>query len=267
VRRSRRRFWKSGSDADKLGAYSTLYECLVTLTKLIAPFMPFLAEELYQNLVRSVLPDAPESVHLADFPVADEAKIDRELSANVEFAIRVSSCGRAARSSKRVKVRQPVAEAVTLKNPQSERALQSEGIRQSVLDELNAKYIRLASEEELAALAKRPDYGVDSESNPSTAILTTLTPELQAEGLAREIVHRIQTMRRSAGFDIADRITTYYEGDAEVTRIMRDPEQADYIRQETLSNELVAGAAPEGAYREELKLEGHELTLGVKKLG
>jgi isoleucyl-tRNA synthetase len=96
VRRSRRRFWKSESDTDKLAAYQTLYKCLVTLSKLLAPFMPFLAEELYQNLVVKVYPDAPESVHLSDFPKADESLIDEQLSVDIRLAMKVSSLGRAA---------------------------------------------------------------------------------------------------------------------------------------------------------------------------
>ncbi len=263
VRRSRRRFWKSGSDADKLGAYNALYECLVTLAKLIAPFMPFLAEELYQNLVRTASPDAPESVHLADFPVAAEAKIDRNLSEDVELAIDLASLGRAARSQARLKVRQPLAEAV-FRVPGARAGEALARVKSQLLDELNVKDVRLA--EDLESLDKA-SYEVCSAGSNSVAVAKALTPELLTEGLAREIVHRIQTMRRSAGFDIADRIVTYYEGDAEVTRIIRDPEQSDYIRQETLSNELVSGAAPEGAYREEMKVEGHKLAMAVKKLG
>ncbi len=112
VRRSRRRFWKSENDADKLSAYTTLYQCLVTLSKLLAPFTPFLAEELYQNLVCSVFPEAPESVHLADFPVADETKIDKQLADDTRLAMKVSSLGRAARSQAGIKVRQPLAKVV-----------------------------------------------------------------------------------------------------------------------------------------------------------
>ena len=112
VRRSRRRFWKSESDTDKLSAYHSLYECLVTLSKLLAPFTPYLADEIYQNLVRSVDGTSPISVHLADFPVADKSKIDRNLSADTLLAMRISSLGRAARSQAGIKVRQPLAKAV-----------------------------------------------------------------------------------------------------------------------------------------------------------
>ena len=114
VRRSRRRFWKSENDTDKRSAYQTLYTCLVTLSKLLAPLTPFLAEEMYQNLVVSVDPDAPDSVHLTAFPEADEALIDQELAEAVQVVMRVVSMGRAARSKSRVKVRQPLSEAVVM---------------------------------------------------------------------------------------------------------------------------------------------------------
>jgi len=144
-----------------------------------------------------------------------------------------------------------------------EQVLKSEAIKQSVLDELNVKWIKLATEEELAAMAKNPDYVVDNESSPSTAIYTKITPELAAEGLAREIVHRLQTMRRSAGFDIADYNTTYYQGNDYIKQVMAD--FADYIKQETLSRELVEGAPEEGAFAESHRLSGHEMLLGVRR--
>ncbi|GAI02726.1 unnamed protein product, partial [marine sediment metagenome] len=138
VRRSRRRFWKSENDADKQLAYTTLYECLVTLSKLLAPFTPFLAEELYQNLVGSVFPEAPDSVHLADFPVADVAKIDKQLAADTRLAMKVSSLGRAARSQAGVKVRQPLAHVVVSVASHSEQAT-LERLKAQVLEELNVK--------------------------------------------------------------------------------------------------------------------------------
>ena len=110
VRRSRRRFWKSGSDRDKLAAYHTLYDCLVTLAKLLAPYTPFVAEEIYQNLVRSVDADAPESVHLCDWPVADAAALDETVTFDMDVARRAVELGRAARNGAAVKNRQPLAE-------------------------------------------------------------------------------------------------------------------------------------------------------------
>jgi len=268
VRRSRRRFWKSENDADKLSAYNTLYHCLVTLSKLLAPLTPFLAEELYQNLVCAASPQAPESVHLADFPVADASKIDERLSDNIRKAMEYSSKGRAVRSKAGIKVRQPI--DVSYASLGMEQALQSEAIRQSVQDELNVKSIKLVTSAELAAMAKNPDYVVDDEAAPSTAIYKLLSkdPEkaerLRKEGTAREIVHRLQTMRRADGFDIADHIITYYQGDDYIRQVLQ--EFADDIKLETLSRQLVEGIPEQGVTAERYKLDGHEVRLGVKKL-
>lgn len=157
VRRSRRRFWKSEDDSDKQRAYETLYACLTTLTKLIAPMMPFLADELHSNLVAGIDPSAPESVHLADWPVADESQIDAELSRCTELAMRLSSLGRAARASIGVKVRQPLgAMIVELKTADEQRRLGR--IAAQLQDELNVKEVRVASEDDsLLAHRLRPN--------------------------------------------------------------------------------------------------------------
>jgi isoleucyl-tRNA synthetase len=260
VRRSRRRFWKSESDADKLAAYNTLYQCLVTLAKLLAPFTPFLAEEIYRNLVCSVSKDAPESVHLADFPVADKSKIDEKLAADTRLAMKISSLGRAARSEAGIKVRQPLAEVtVRVEAKREKEAL--ERLTPQLLEELNVKGLEFV--EDMAALEKK-GYVVITEGSHAVAISKDIPSELLAEGVAREIVRRLQTMRRSAGFDIADHITTYYQGDEYINQVMSD--FADYIKQETLSRELVASAPKEDAFSESHKLSGHEITLGVRRL-
>ncbi|MCJ7811513.1 MAG: isoleucine--tRNA ligase, partial [Dehalococcoidia bacterium] len=221
VRRSRRRFWKSENDADKLSAYNTLYQCLVTLAKLMAPFTPFLAEELYQNLVLTAFPDAPESVHLADFPVADETRIDRELAEANRLAMKVSSLGRAARSQAGIKVRQPLAvNYVGVSSEREKRALENEAIRQIVLEELNIKSLEVKSFEEIAALEKEEGYVVVSEAAINTGLNIYISDELKREGMARELVHRLQTMRRSAGFEIADHIVIYYQGDEHIRKVM-----------------------------------------------
>ncbi|MFH0846552.1 MAG: isoleucine--tRNA ligase [Chloroflexota bacterium] len=260
VRRSRRRFWKSENDADKLSAYSTLYQCLTTVIKLLAPFMPFIAEEIYQNLVRPVLPGAPESVHLSDFPVADAARIDNELNTTTRLAMKISSLGRAARAQAGIKVRQPLAESyVKLISENEENSLKR--MLQPVLEELNVKAIQFVrSADEL----NKPEYSVATDADYAVAVPREISPELLAEGMAREIVHRLQTMRRSAGFDIADYIETFYEGDEYIKKIMTD--FAAYIRQETLSRKLTEGTTTEAGYSETFKLEGHELKLQVKKL-
>jgi isoleucyl-tRNA synthetase len=264
VRRSRRRFWKSANDADKLSAYNTLYQCLVTLAKLLAPFMPFVAEELYQNLVRSVFPQAPESVHMADFPQADAGMIDAQLGADNRLAMKVSSMGRAARAKAGIKVRQPLAvNYIGVNAGWEKRAL--ERLSPLVLEELNVKTLDVKAFDEVAALENKDGYIVVSEAGTNSGLDTNITPELEAEGMAREIVHRVQMMRRAAGYEIADRIMVYYEGDEFIAGVMQNEALAGYIMQETLSDDLVE-SIPEGVdLKETYKLSGHSILLGVKK--
>ena len=146
VRRSRRRFWKSENDQDKLSAYHTLYTCLVTLSKLLAPIVPFISEEMYQNLVRSANPEAPESVHLASYPVADPMLIDNNLSQAMRLAMKISSLGRSARSKAGIKVRQPLSRALVVLRFQEEKAL-LERVSPQVVDELNVKEVSLLEKE------------------------------------------------------------------------------------------------------------------------
>ena len=323
VRRSRRRFWKSENDTDKRSAYQTLYTCLVTLSKLLAPLTPFVAEEIYQNLVVSVDPGAPDSVHLTAFPEADEAFIDRELAEAVQLIMRVVSMGRAARSKSRVKVRQPLSEAVVMTRTEIERAA-LEVLAEQVREELNVKGIRAVDAGEVAGLlsvrlngsvvgpkytdrlpdlrrafeeADKPSIAArmlagepaavgafelsaeDVEVAPATdgnvagvleggyfvGVNTSITPELRQEGLARELVHSIQNMRRSAGLDIADRIVITHEGADELQALLGQGPLGDYVRGETLAVEAASGAPRDGDYTETLKIEGMELTLGVRR--
>jgi len=260
VRRSRRRFWKSENDSDKLAAYTTLYQCLVTLSKLLAPFTPFMAEELYRNLVCSAFPEAADSVHLADFPIADKGKIDKRLSADTKLAIKLSSLGRAARSKAGIKVRQPLAMAMVSLTAKSENQ-SLERIKAQIIDELNIKELKTVDNEiELESAG----YEVSLETGYGVAIATEITPELAAEGLARDIVHRLQTMRRSAGFDIADHITTCYQGGDYIKQAMDT--FGEYIRRETLSRELVEGMPVDEAFSEKFKLAGNEIMLAVTKV-
>jgi len=318
VRRSRRRFWKSDADEDKQAAYATLYECLVTLTRLIAPIIPFVSEKMFLNLAASDA-EGRESVHLESYPVADETRIDRQLSQAVRLAMRLSSLGRAARSKVGVKVRQPMAEAL-VKLRSAEEAELLEQISSQVCEELNIRRVSVLDDERevaeievkadmsrigprfgadtryvLAALSKadpsevyvavaaggsvtvgdyvlEPEdivvtssaiegYSVVSEGGYSVAITTEITPELELEGRARELVHLVQNMRRSAEFDIADHIVTYYHGDEALEEVIAA--HGDYIRQETLSRELTRGVPPEGAYTEEQKVNGLAVVLGV----
>jgi isoleucyl-tRNA synthetase len=316
VRRSRRRFWRSGDDRDKQAAYLTLYEVLTTLLRLLAPFLPFLTEAMYQNLVRSVDPAAPESVHLCDYPRADGALIDERLAAQVARVRLLVSLGRAARNQARIKVRQPLP-ALRVAATNGTLDLPAE-LLADLRDELNVKRVELvpdladvvqrvvrpnprligprlgeatqaviaalrngdfqvradgtveaaghvlSPEEVQVTLSPRPGYAAAEAEGVTVALETALTPELLAEGRAREIVHRIQTLRKEADFQIADRIVTYYQGDAALEAAIA--EQADYVAGETLSRELVRGASPADAYTWRGEVDGLPLTLGVRRL-
>ena len=276
VRRSRRRFWKSENDDDKISAYATLYTCLSTLCKLMAPFTPFVAEEMYQNLVRSVDGGAPESVHLADFPEPSLDLVDQPLMEATRLAMRISSMGRGARSRAGVKVRQPLSRVlIRPRSPGEGEYLRR--VQPQVLDELNIKELQVLDEdaslyrrasesagEQTEAIVQLDHQWVSLEGGYMVALDTTITPDLAEEGLARELVHRIQNLRRAAGFEITDRIFTYYQGPDSVRTVME--KFSDYIRQETLSEGLVEGEPAEGAHTEKQKLEGTEVTLGVRRV-
>jgi len=259
VRRSRRRFWKSQSDADKLAAYITLYGCLVTLSKLLAPFTPFIAEEMYRNLVCSVDSKAVESVHLADFPVSDRTQIDAELVEATRLAMTVCSLGRAARAKAGIKVRQPLSRAlVKVRSAGEKKSLQR--LTYQILDEVNVKEVEFREGEEVS---DEPGYASAADGDYWVAVATELSPELEAEGIAREVVRRLQTMRRSAGLDIADHIVTYYNGGDSIQMVMTN--FADYIKQETLSRDLIPAVPPAGSHTEKFRISNYEISLGIKK--
>jgi isoleucyl-tRNA synthetase len=266
VRRNRRRFWKSGSDADKLAAYTTLYECLVTLSQLLAPFVPFIAEDLYQNLCRSVSPQARESVHLSDFPVADEARINDRLNSDVELAMKISSLGRAARAKAGIKVRQPLARAVIgVETNEEKKAL--ERLANEVMEEINVKQLVVLSEarERQEFRSSIVDHSIANDVRYWVAVSTELHPELVAEGMSREIVRHLQNMRRNARFDIADRVITYYVTEEPViNQVMK--KFANYIKQETLSEELVDGMSPDGTHGEKHRIANCEISLAIRKI-
>ena len=278
VRRSRRRFWRSDEgDADKLSGYVTLHTCLVTVAKLMAPLAPFVSEEIYQNLVCSVDPDAADSVHLADYPVADESLVDGELMEATRLAMRISSMGRAARSKSGLKVRQPLATAAVKTRTASERAFIAQ-VRPQILDELNIKDIEVLdddsdlSRQALELAGGEPEatvtvghYTASLEAGYLVAVNGEITPELAEEGLARELVHRIQGLRRSANFEVTDHIETWYDGPDELAGVMRGSFAA-YISEETLSDLVQAGPPPEGARSETAKIEGQEITLAVRRV-
>jgi len=321
VRRSRRRFWKSENDTDKHAAYATLYYCLVTLAHLLALLTPFVAEEIYQNLVRCADKDAPESIHLADFPLADTGQIDGILAADTELVMKVVSLGRAARAKANIKVRQPLASVlVVVRSNAEEEALKR--LKLQVLEELNVKSISFIAESELVEFEVKPNlfllgskygkevsaiatslkeldpqkvtaevkggrevsvagydllpdemlitakprhgYATAMENGYIVGVTTEITADLAEEGLARELVHRLQTMRRSAGFDIADYIAIYYQGDLPLQQMVQKFDS--YIKQETLSRTISRGNPPSDAFMEHHKLRGREVVLGVRRL-
>ena len=284
VRRSRRRFWRSeglaslgngdNGSGDKLSGYITLHTCLVTVAKLMAPLAPFVAEEIYQNLVCSVDPDAPDSVHLAEFPQPDEALIDESLMEATRLAMRVASMGRGARSKAGLKVRQPLADvAVKTRTPAERDYLRQ--VAPQVLEELNIKEVTALEDdsglfrqalaeagEQTEAVVTVGPYTASLEGGYMVAINGAITPELAEEGLARELVHRIQGLRRSANFEVTDHIVTFYQAPEELARVM-DGAFSSYIKEETLSDQLVAGPPGDGAKSETAKVEGQEITLAV----
>ena len=282
VRRSRRRFWKSENDGDKLSAYATLYRCLVTVARLMAPLAPFMADEIYRNMVCTVDDSAPDSVHLDSYPVSDPSLIDRDLMDATRLAMQVSSMGRAARSRAGVKVRQPLAEVRVWGNAGHLKQVQSQ-----ILEELNIKQLSVIESFEGEAqgyydqvkgatearnkgefnghgIQQVEDFWVSVEPGCLVAIDTRVTPELADEGLARELAHRIQGMRRNAQFDLTDRIVTYYQGPEEIGRVMIG--HADYISQETLSEQLVAGHLDDAEGSETQQIEGMDVTIAVKRV-
>jgi isoleucyl-tRNA synthetase len=239
VRRSRRRFWKSESDADKRAAYQTLHEVLETLARLIAPFMPFLAEAMYRNLT------GERSVHLAGFPTADGSASDPALEQQMAAARRAVEAGLAARDAVRIKVRQPLAAATLPGDPLPEE------IATIVREELNVKVLSFGA----------PEVHLD----------THITEELRLEGLARDLVRSIQSLRKDSGFEIEDRILTYWEDEVPGHLPQGFAHHAfeiwgDYIKAETLSVELVHGI-PEGAEPKEVKIDGEKVWLALKRAG
>jgi len=321
VRRSRRRFWKSEQDADKNGAYGTLYHVLTTLCRLLAPITPFVTEMMYQNLVRSVDADAPESVHHTDWPQAGEA-VDEGLLARMALARQVVALGHSARNSQNVKLRQPLARALIHLGAGADEL--GEEMIALVRDELNVKQVafvddasdlvtyRLLPDNKLlgprfgkrfpalrAALAKQdalaavkrlraglelnlkfegqevklspgevlvreePQEGlsVASERGTTVAVDTILTPELVNEGLAREVVRRVQSLRKEAGFNLDDRIITTYQAEGELAGAIEA--WRDFIAAETLSVELRVGPPDKGFTAREDRVGGLNLSFAV----
>ena len=257
VRRSRRRFWKSESDREKLEAYCTLYKSLRTLALILAPLIPFTAEELYQKLVRPFFPEAPESVHLCDFPAPEPELFDEKLEQEMKLVQTVVSVGRAARSRAGIKVRQPLEE---LRIWLPGRRIEEPELLEEIKEELNVRRISFAeSPEDL----RGPDLVAAEEEGVGAAISTRIPEELKLEGLARELVRRIQNLRKSAGLVVSDRIRLYYEGEG-LDRVFEL--FGDYIRRETLALSSEKGI-PEDAFAQTFKIEGREVKLALRRAG
>ena len=239
VRRSRRRFWKSESDTDKRSAYQTLYQVLVSLAQLLAPFMPFVAETIYQNLAAGK-DGQPESVHLSDWPVPAADWRDDELRQQMSVVRRLVANGLAARNAAAIKVRQPL-RAVTI----AEKPLKPE-LESILLEELNIKVARYQGE------------------GGGLTLDTEISPELKLEGLARDLVRKIQELRKQSGFSVEDRIRLFYEGDGILAEALE--RWRDYIATETLAVAVARGEAPDGASTETFQIEGHDLKVGVVRV-
>jgi isoleucyl-tRNA synthetase len=322
VRRSRRRFWKSEADLDKRASYTTLYDCLTTLIRLLAPFLPFLAENMYQNLVRTVRPEALESLHHNDWPVADKSLINMELTADMDLAVTVCGLGRSARNKAGIKLRQPLRMAKVVADEVSLERLHR--LTELIKDELNIKELVLTTQrEELLSYEIRPlphilgkkygrlfskvrvavasmdadallqrlqedqsvevkvddqvisllpeevevrtrpkqGYALAEEQGILVGVDTVITEELKKEGLARDIVRRVQNQRKEAGFDIADRIETYYEAGPRLTEVFAT--HGDYIASETLSASIRKSESPAEAYVADYDIDGESLRVGL----
>ncbi len=259
VRRNRRRFWKSVEDDDKAAAYYTLYNCLVTLIKLVAPIMPFLAEEIYQNLVRQCDPNAPESVHLCYYPEPESDMIDKQLERDMRDVRSLVSLGHAVRESVRIKVRQPLPRMVIgFKVGDDENRFRP--YIEIIKEELNIREVILLKPGEPIP------GGFTSQGNGDfvVGIDTTITKELELEGIARELIRKIQSLRKNAGFDVVDRITIGIQCPPEVREAVEM--FFDYISQETLAQDINFGLSGDGEIQQECMVNQASVQIELKRV-
>lgn len=319
VRRSRERFWAKGMEQDKINAYMTLYTALVTVAKTAAPMIPFMTEEIYQNLVRSVDASAPESIHLCDFPVANDAYIDKELEADMEEVLKIVVMGRAARNNANIKNRQPIGQ-MFIKAPHS----LSEFYTEIIEDELNVKAVSftddvrsftsysfkpqlktvgpkygkqlgnirtalaeingnaamdtlkekgaltfefggepvvLTEEDLLIETAQMEGYVSESDNAITVVLDTNLTEELLEEGFVRELISKIQTMRKEAGFEVTNHINIYQDTNDKIAEIIKA--HAEEMKNEVLADNIFIGHM--GGYAKEWNINGEMVMLGVEK--
>ncbi len=318
VRRGRERYWAKDMPQDKINAYMTLYEALVTLCKAAAPMIPFMTEDIYQNLVVGIDKTAPMSIHLCDFPEVNEAYIDADLEASMDQVLKIVVFGRAARNTANIKSRQPIGnmfikaektldnyfveiiedelniKAVTFKDDLSaftaysfkpqlrtvgpKYGKQLGGIREylanvdgneamsqlksegAVKFTVDGTEIALAEEDLLIETAKMEGYVTEADNYVTVVMDTTLTPELIEEGFVREIISKIQTMRKDADFNVTDRIKIYVQGNDKIAEIMNA--NNGEIKNVVLGNEFVVGAM--GGVSKEWNINGEKVVLGVE---
>ena len=319
VRRSRDRFWAKGMEQDKINAYMTLYTALVTISKTAAPMIPFMTEDIYQNLVRSIDKDAPESIHLCDFPVADESLIDADLEAAMEEVLDIVVMGRAARNAANIKNRQPIG-TMFVKAEKALDAMYQEiiadelnvkkvtftddvrdftsytfkpqlktvgpkygkflgGIKQylaqvdgnEAMDTLNAsgcitfdvngETVVLSKEDLLIDMAQKEGYVSQADNNVTVVLDTNLTEELIEEGMVREVISKIQTMRKEADFEVTDKIVIYVDGNEKVSKIVKA--NAENIMNDVMAVDIKLGEL--AGYSKEWNINGETVSIGVQK--
>ncbi|MGI5948569.1 MAG: isoleucine--tRNA ligase [Lachnospiraceae bacterium] len=320
VRRSRERFWAKGMEQDKINAYMTLYTALVTMAKTAAPMIPFMTEDIYQNLVRSIDKDAPESIHLCDFPTVKEEWIDEKLEADMDEVLKIVVLGRAARNTANIKNRQPIARMFVkadhelsefyqeiiedelnvktveftddvraftsytfkpqLKTVGPKYGKQLGAIRQALssvdgneaMDTLNEKgaltfefdgtEVVLTADDLLIDMAQKEGFVTEKDNYVTVVLDTNLTPELIEEGFVREIVSKIQTMRKEAGFEVMDHIRVFQDENDKIAELLKT--HGDEIKGEVMADSISLGQM--GGYAKEWNINGEKVMLGVEKL-
>ena len=320
VRRSRERFWAKGMEQDKINAYMTLYTALVTISKAAAPMIPFMTEEIYQNLVRSIDKEAIESIHLCDFPEVKEEWIDKELEDDMEELLKIVVLGRAARNTANIKNRQPIGTMYVKADKEM-----GEFYTDIIADELNVKEVKFASDVEsfisysfkpqlrtvgpkygkllngirkalseingteamnelrstglltldidgnkaelseedlLIETAQTEGYVTEADGDISVVLDTNLTPELIEEGFVREIVSKVQTMRKEAGFEVMDKIHIYAKDNDKILELMKNHKEE--IMSEVLAEDMTLGTTD--GYVKEWNINKEPVVLGVAKM-
>jgi isoleucyl-tRNA synthetase len=263
VRLNRARFWGKRLDENKLSAFVTLYEVLFKLSRLIAPFAPFLAEEMYQNLAGADIKDKkmPESVHLCDYPLSESGYVNKNLEAEMDTVRNIVFLGRTARETADIKVRQPLAEIIVC-GIKAEMQSRLAPLEYLILDELNIKKLGFN-----AAIETLPAdrYAIEKNNQLSVAVDKKLTPELESEGLSRELVSKIQHLRKQSGFKVTDHILLAISSQPEVVAAFNTYQE--YICRETLAVAVETLEENSANVRQKVKINGRETEIFLCKAG